>query len=730
MKQLLVTTFCCLGLQLGLQAQVVSYRSTLSTPESSRIVIRNSPNMLVEFLDYGVLGIGEAPSVVDPQGTPSATSGIRFKTDYSGTGRAANILLTNELFNTLVFTDNYRLRFDFYLSISPNLTIGTTGAPTQTGSTEQMLWGVGYAQPAGVVQSRATRSAGLGAWGWLTTEGGSGSTNGSDAALIFNGAVSAGRDHTTADAATLSSYFTPAFTNTGTVPHAPANKWVTAEITVAGGKVSVSYKAVGATGATFFQNVAPPTAVGTSVFAGNIMIGYEDPFTGSTSFDPSQQFMVLDNIIVEDITPPTLLVTPLVTPNSYTGGPAQPFSYEVKNNHATQNLTITGVTFGGTHGATAFSTTNTFPIVLPPSATTTLNFGFMPTAPNGVKTGEITILSDDPQAPNYAITGIQARRTVGSFLGAHYKLDETANPGATGFADSSGNNYSGNVQVRTGFDFTFGSPLTGEAAGGSIGISPADSSTTGNYFTSAVPNSPSFSVAMWIRPAAKTATRTLFQRDYDFGIPYEKICGLILDSGGVLRYRVRGAEVLNSTNFTETILNDTAYHVTLTHLDLDGFGNSTANRSRLYINGRLYAEVQNAAAVGFDDYPLAPAVASLHIGTRTSAGSGFSGALDDIQIYGAELTKEQIWQIYRKPSAMADQEWHRKAMAKVEMDGSIGVSFPSSPAGFYQLERSTDLLLWTPVEDLVSGAIDADTTMVRDTAPPQGKAFYQVRRSP
>jgi hypothetical protein len=223
-------------------------------------------------------------------------------------------------------------------------------------------------------------------------------------------------------------------------------------------------------------------------------------------------------------------------------------------------------------------------------------------------------------------------------------------------------------------------------------------------------------------------TRTLFQRDPDFDSTYEEICGLLLDASNRLVYRVAGTDVLNSDAFVEGIVAGTAYHVALTHRDTDGFGNATAQRARLYINGRLVAEKVDAEAPGFDDYPLNPTVGSLHFATRTVAGSGYLGDMDDIQVYGTELTKEQVWELFAAPGRTAAPDWAVTALARTEAPAAFSVSFPSSPDGTYQLFRSAQLSAgWSPVGAALTGSNAASSTLT-DPAPPAGSVFYRVQR--
>jgi hypothetical protein len=520
-------------------------------------------------------------------------------------------------------------------------------------------------------------------------------------------------------------YFDPAFGGTGAgtvVPHAPANQWVSVDVTVAGGLTTVYMQAVGRTGATIFSNVSP---TGTGTVAGGAMVGYEDSFA-SASFAPDDQWMLLDNLVVEDITPPTMVVVQTSTPATFTGTP-QPGSFTIQNTRTLGDLTISAVNFTGS-GSTAYSVVTPLPLVVAPGATQTLTLSFNPLAPNGVKTASMVITSDDPQTPTFTFPGISARRSVGSFFEAHYKLDEAA---GTTAVDSSGNAVTATYQIREPLVFSKPSLLSLTDTGTSTGLLPANTGTTGNYLVSPVVHTPSFSISMWIKPsvAVGTATRTLFQRDYDFVTTYEKICGLILTPDGNVKYRVAQTEILQSG--PGGAADDEVRHIVLTHADEDGFGNATAKRSRLYIDGLKVAEATATTTIpvkGFPDYPLNPAVTGMHIGSRTTAGSGFIGDMDDIQIYGAELNPHQVAGMFTKPgSTAADAELRIVGITYDAPNTTLQVTFTSRPGVNYTLQRSTNLTAWDPATIDIIGAVDSSTTVTSYSDAPAGPQFYRIK---
>ncbi len=686
---------------------------------SAKVLSNSGTGMIIQYVDYSLMTVGETAHHIPEaprhiEGT-LPTRGVLLRVNYPASPavvqRIVNLAAADSSgLQRLVLTDNYRLKFDFYLRLSPAVTLAG-GVPTNTGTTEQMLWGVGY--NAITPMGRGTiGTRGSGVWGWLSTEGGYSAANGSDASICTDTAVVMGRnmDLLGLDTAT---YFSPAFgADASPVPNAPANQWVEATITVRGGQVTVQYMAAGRVATKFYENI--PGTVG-----GGAMVGYEDS-ASSASFAPDQQWMLLDNMVVEDLPPPTLVVSagpPLAT---YPGSPVST-NYTLQNTRAAGNLTVSAVNFSGTNAAD-FSVMTPLPLVVAPGGSGLLEIAFHPAAPNGVKSTSFMIVSDDPEVPSYLVNNLRARRSVGSFFEVHYKLDELS---GTALRDASGNVQTGKLEVREPASFGNPSLLGAGDTGFSMGLLPAQTGTTGSYITTPVVHTPTYSISFHMKPAATGAVRTLFERDYDFASQYEKICGLLLTPEGILRYRVRNTTLFDSA---PVVTDGTACHVVLTHLDEDGFGNDTATRARLYLNGRLVAETPGFSTTGFDDYPLTPAVSALHIGSRTVAGFGYAGDFDDIQVYGAELTPEQVWELYQHPGVAASGKFEILSATLSGNPAAFTVTVPSSPNARYRLYRSVDLQTWEPAGDAVAGDAEGLITGLQDPGPVSGKPFYRVER--
>lgn len=641
----------------------------------------------------------------------------------------------------LVLPSNYRVSFDFYLRLDPAATLDpATGLPTGLGTTEQMTWCVGYTTTGDPLGRLFRTLRGAGIWGWLSTEGGHASTAGGDAALYNGPNLVAGRDlgkSSGVDLADVAPYFTPAFgASSSPMPSAPANQWVTAVITKIGTQITVEYKGTQAGTALtkFFDKEDAPLDGGNG-----LMVGYDDSFA-SKSYKELDQWMLLDNLFVEELPSSTMTVAPDPSApiNTFTGT-LQTGAYTVQNLRQNGTLTITGASFGGTN-AQDFSILTPLPLTIEPQASATLIVAFNPTAPNGVKRATMSLTSNDPSQPTYDGIRLAARRSVSPFFPAHFKLEETAGANNASLANSAGTQ-NGVFQVRQAP--TFQNPGLNGDGGKSIGMLPSQTTTTGNYFLSAVPHTPSLTISMWIKPQTtvvveppSSPNRTLFQRDFDYDTTYDEIYGLVLEPNGQLVFRASAAEVLRSE---EPVITDgQIYHIVLTHRDSDGFGNQTADRTRLYINGLLVRSASGADSKGFVDYPLVPLAGTeaFYIGSRTTVGDGYKGDLDDIQIYSDELSPEQVWNLYRQPGSTGLTVQTLSTTSTVYLppggpggaNGALELTFRSNPSISYRVSSSINLVDWNPIGDFFNGAANADSTTRTIALPPAPleKRFYRI----
>lgn len=221
-------------------------------------------------VDYSTLGIPEAPNMVAGSG---ATTGVRFDANLTaGSASAANIIGAVSGGNADLALSTYEVQFDMWINV---------GVPIPSGGTEQGLWGI--ARTNSTALGRNNRVAdGDGIWGWIAGENGYGTED----AAIFDGSTELADLGDTQPGEDVK--FNNAFTSNFGSADAPANSWVTVKISVNNGEVITSFNDV-----QFFRESGLVTA-------GDVMIGYEDPF-GSLSGDPANQFGIIDNVIIDDM---------------------------------------------------------------------------------------------------------------------------------------------------------------------------------------------------------------------------------------------------------------------------------------------------------------------------------------------------------------------------------------------------------------------------------------------
>ena len=151
----------------------------------------------------------------------------------------------------------------------------------------------------------------------------------------------------------------------------------------------------------------------------------------------------------------------------------------------------------------------------------------------------------------------------------------------------------------------------------------------------------------------------------------------------------------------------------------------------MYIDGVMVAE--NTEPTGFDAYPGSASTRSLFIASRTAAGSGLDGFLDDIQIYSIELTAEQVNTMFRAPGLTASDEAPELRITDISYDmdaGSVTLTWDSLPGQFYQLEGTTTLQpegnepSWQELEDSIeSQGISTTFTFIGVSGP---RNFFRI----
>lgn len=240
----------------------------------SNWAVAQDADTTLTVVDYSADGIPEAPNMVAGSG---ATTGVKItaNTDATAAAASANIIGATIGGNADLALTTYQVTFDAWMN---------TTDPLPGGSTEQIVFGVGRTTATALGRNNRG-TAGDGTWGWLAVENGYGTED----SALFSGTVEQTDIGDTNDAG-ADVLFNNAFDTTvsDSANDAPANQWVSVTMTVDNGDV------------TFYYNDWEfLSATGLATTAGDIMLGYEDPFS-SIGTAPASQFAIIDNVVIDD----------------------------------------------------------------------------------------------------------------------------------------------------------------------------------------------------------------------------------------------------------------------------------------------------------------------------------------------------------------------------------------------------------------------------------------------
>lgn len=246
-----------------------------------------------------------------------------------------------------------------------------------------------------------------------------------------------------------------------------------------------------------------------------------------------------------------------------------------------------------------------------------------------------------------ALSSVQAQTP---FLEFHYKFDSAEAP----LFDSTGN-HADLVLPTNGDPHRLGEDSLIGDDGFSVGLdAPGAGHPTGSYMLlQDAPHPESFSVSLWINPIFTGARQAIFARDTVWWpSPCNFYC-LYIDGAQSLVWNTGGDEP-EITSEAGIIEEDEIYHLVVTHSDTDGADTGEADRSRIFINGELLAEVEDPTEI-----PSLDAIADdndiyrlMWLGTLSSR-DGYFGEIDDLQFYSTELTEEQVAMMYADPGSTA-----------------------------------------------------------------------------
>ena len=387
-------------------------------------------------------------------------------------------------------------------------------------------------------------------------------------------------------------------------------------------------------------------------------------------------------------------------------------------NEGTSEATITALNITGP-GAAAFSTSEVLPLTVAAGADVAIAVTFNPEGSDAPFEAAIEIVSDDIIHPTLTLD-LNARAIRGLLFRLPFDDPAGSPVGVFGVpAETSGNNF-GAITIHNvgegGPEPDWGRP----PLAGDEGFSTMfhDAGRSGNYVRTAngFPHTATVTYSLWIRPTAGSGEDSLFNRDPRF-TQFDNIYGCVLLEDGTIKFRINDTDIVASD--PGAVPDDSVHHIVVTHLDSTGFGDSQAERTRLYIDGEMVAE--NTATQEVPLYTGNVRNRILWIGTRAASGRGFNGDMDDFQLYNVELDADTVKALFENPGTIAGEDPIAEVPFRItnlvrSADGNtVDVTFNSRPDQFYILEVSNDLSDWREATDLTGAAGDSTTISFTDS---------------
>ena len=381
-------------------------------------------------------------------------------------------------------------------------------------------------------------------------------------------------------------------------------------------------------------------------------------------------------------------------------------------NEGRSAATVTAFNISGPD-ADRFSIAEALPLTIAAGTTAIVEVNFDPDGSEEAASASLEIVSNDIIHPTLTLP-LNAKPVDGLLFRLPFDDPAGSAVGAFGVpAETSGNNLAAAMVVNGGaVPPVFGRPSL--VGGDGFATLFNDSGSSGNYVLTdnGFPHTATFTYSIWVKPTAGSGDDTLFNRDPGFGLG-DAIYGCTIGTGGEVKFRISGTEIVISD--FDVVPDDSVHHIVGSHLDETGFGDFLADRTRLYIDGVMVSE--NTETFEVPEYS-GETNSRLWIGTRSAAGTGFNGDMDDFQLYNVELTPEQVAGMFENPGTLAGEVARLPLkithLQRVAGGGSVDITFDSDSNKAYSLQASYDLDDWLTVEAGIVSEGDSTTTRFGD----------------
>jgi Concanavalin A-like lectin/glucanases superfamily/IPT/TIG domain len=319
-----------------------------------------------------------------------------------------------------------------------------------------------------------------------------------------------------------------------------------------------------------------------------------------------------DNTVTYDITPPTVTVNQAASQTDPTG--TSPINFTAVFSQTVTGFTSSGVTLGGTAGATTAVVTG---------SGTTYNVAVSGMTQSGTVTASIPTGAASDLAGNPSTASTSTDNTVTynaqSGLVAAYSFEEGT---GTTTADSSGNNNTGTLS--SGVTWTTGR----------VGNAVSFNGTSGDITINDAPSldlNGSFSLSAWVNPATVSGTETLLIKETTTGCSYFlQIVNGQIDSGFN-----NGSSCIEHVTTNANLVAANWYLLTAV-LDHNG------NTYNTYLNGSLIASVAETGVPAPNTQPLVFG----RSGCSTCGFERLNGILDEVKIYNRALSASEVQTLF------------------------------------------------------------------------------------